>query len=100
MDPRELAYAGAAEQARLLAAGTVTAPALLDVYLDRITRLDPELRSYRVILTDSARREAAVARRADRDQGRCRRRRRGHHLRHQRTRARRHSGRRGGASAA
>src|SRR5258705_6540587 len=61
MDPRELAYAGAAEQARLLAAGTVTAPALLDVYLDRITRLDPELRSYRVILTDSARREAAAA---------------------------------------
>jgi len=61
MDPRDLAYAGAAEQARLLAAGTVTAPALLDVYLDRITRLDPELRSYRVVLTDSARREAAAA---------------------------------------
>ncbi|MGH3643566.1 MAG: amidase, partial [Mycobacterium sp.] len=47
MDPRDLAYAGAAEQARLLAAGTVTAPALLDVYLDRIARLDRELRSYR-----------------------------------------------------
>jgi amidase len=61
MDPRDLAYAGAAEQARMLAAGTVTAPALLDVYLDRITRLDPELRSYRVVLTDSARREAAAA---------------------------------------
>src|SRR5882762_3231259 len=61
MDPRDLAYAGAAEQARLLAAGTVTAPALLDVYLDRIARLDPELRSYRVVLTDSARREAAAA---------------------------------------
>jgi amidase len=61
MDPRDLAYAGAAEQARLLAAGTVTAPALLDVYLDRIARLDPELRSYRVVLTASARREAAAA---------------------------------------
>jgi amidase len=59
MDPRDLAYAGAAEQARLLAAGTVTAPALLDVYLDRIARLDGELRSYRVVLADSARREAA-----------------------------------------
>jgi amidase len=61
VDPRDLAYAGAAEQARLLAAGTVTAPALLDVYLDRIARLDRELRSYRVVLTESARQEAAAA---------------------------------------
>src|SRR5258707_4106595 len=61
MDPRDLAYAGAAEQARLLAAGTFTAPALLVVYLDRIARLDPELRAYRIVLTDSARREAAAA---------------------------------------
>ncbi|WP_029116000.1 amidase [Mycobacterium sp. URHB0044] len=61
MDPRDLAYTGAAEQARLLASGTVTAPALLDVYLDRIARLDGELRSYRVVLADSARREAAEA---------------------------------------
>jgi amidase len=59
VDPRDLAYTGAAEQARLLAAGTVTAPALLDVYLDRIARLDGELRSYRVVLADSARKEAA-----------------------------------------
>jgi amidase len=61
VDPRDLAYAGAAEQARLLASGAVTAPALLDVYLDRIDRLDRELRSYRVVLVDSARREAAAA---------------------------------------
>ena len=61
MDPTELAFAGAAEQARLLAAGTVTAPELLDLYLDRIARLDPELRAYRVVLADSARREAAAA---------------------------------------
>jgi amidase len=61
VDPRDLAFAGAAEQARLLAAGTVTAPALLDVYLDRIARFDRELRSYRVVLVDSARREAAAA---------------------------------------
>ncbi len=61
MDPRDLAFTGAAEQARLLASGTGTAPALLDVYLERIARLDRELRSYRVVLTDSARREAAAA---------------------------------------
>ncbi|MFI5510827.1 amidase [Mycobacterium sp. NPDC051804] len=61
MDARELAFAGAAQQARMLADGTVTASALLDVYLDRITRLDPELRSYRVVLAESAREHAAAA---------------------------------------
>ena len=61
MDPHELAFAGAAQQARMLADGTITAPALLDVYLERIGRLDPELRSYRVVLADSARKEAAAA---------------------------------------
>ena len=61
MQAIDLAFAGAAEQARLLAAGAVTAPALLDLYLDRIARLDPQLRAYRVVLADSARREAASA---------------------------------------
>lgn len=45
----------------MLADGSITAPALLDVYLDRIERLDRELRSYRVVLADSARQEAAAA---------------------------------------
>ena len=36
VDPRDLAFAGAAEQARMLAAGTITAPDLLEIYLDRI----------------------------------------------------------------
>lgn len=57
----EIAFAGAAEQARMLATGTITAPDLLQLYLDRIARLDPGLRSYRVVLGDSARREAAAA---------------------------------------
>ncbi len=68
MDPRELAFAGAAEQARLLAAGTITAPELLDVYLERIARIDPELRSYRIVLADSAR-QAAIAAQARLDAG-------------------------------
>jgi amidase len=59
--PRDLAFAGAAEQARMLAAGRITAPELLELYLDRIARLDPHLRSYRVVLADSARQEAGVA---------------------------------------
>jgi amidase len=57
----DLAFAGAAEQARLLAAGTITAPVLLDLYLERIARLDPQLRSYRTVLVQSARQEAAAA---------------------------------------
>ena len=61
MDDRELAFIGAAQLARMLADGTITAPALLDVYLERIARLDPGLRSYRVVLAESARREAAAA---------------------------------------
>src|SRR6476646_5219143 len=61
MDARELAFAGAAEQARLLAAGTITAPALVEIYLARIARIDPVIRSYRVVFVDSARQEAAAA---------------------------------------
>jgi amidase len=57
----DLAFAGAAEQARRLAAGTVSAPDLLALYLDRIARLDPQLRSYRVVLTERARADAAAA---------------------------------------
>lgn len=61
VDAREVAFAGAAEQARMLADGELTAPELLEIYLDRIARLDSELRCYRVVLADTARYEAAVA---------------------------------------
>lgn len=61
MDATDIAFAGAAEQARMLAAGTLKAPALLELYLERIARLDRELRSYRAVMTASARREAAAA---------------------------------------
>lgn len=45
----------------MLAAGDVTAPELLEVYLHRIALLDPQLRSYRTVLAEAARREAEVA---------------------------------------
>ncbi len=61
MDSRELAFAGAAQQARMLADGIVTAPELVELYLDRIARVDRELRSFRVVLADSARQEAGIA---------------------------------------
>ncbi|MFN8226963.1 MAG: amidase [Mycobacterium sp.] len=61
MDSIDLAFAGAAEQARMLASGAVSAPALTELYLDRIARLDPELRSYRVVFTAAARADAVSA---------------------------------------
>ncbi|WP_082459884.1 MULTISPECIES: amidase [unclassified Mycobacterium] len=61
MDARDVAFAGAAAQARMLADGELTAPELLEIYLDRIARLDSQLRCYRVVLPDSARYEAAAA---------------------------------------
>ena len=61
MDATDLAFAGAAEQARMLAAGAITSPALVELYLERINRLDRELRSYRVVTAERAREEAASA---------------------------------------
>jgi amidase len=63
VDANDLAFVGAAEQVEMLAAGTITAPALLEVYLERIARLDPVLRSYRVVLAGTARQEAVAAQR-------------------------------------
>lgn len=48
----------------MLAAGEVSAPELLEVYLERIERLDSELRCYRTVLHDSARHGAAAAQEA------------------------------------
>ena len=62
MDSIDLAFASAAEQAQMLAAGTVTAPALTELYLERIARLDRELRAYRVVFAEAARKAAADAR--------------------------------------
>jgi amidase len=66
MDAADLAYAGIARQAQLIAAGEVSARELLDVYLERIARLDPTLNAFRVVLAERARMEAdqADARRA------------------------------------
>lgn len=60
-DPSDIAFAGAAAQARMLADGDITAPVLLEIYLERIERLDSELRAYRVVRYDGAREEAARA---------------------------------------
>ncbi|MEE6137668.1 amidase [Mycobacterium sp. 050128] len=61
MDARDVAFAGAGALARMLADGEVSAVDLLEVYLERIARLDSDLRCYRVVLADSAREDAYAA---------------------------------------
>jgi amidase len=66
MDGVELAYAGIARQAELIAAGEVSSRELVELYLQRIGRYDPKLNSFRVVFAERALLEAdqADARRA------------------------------------
>jgi amidase len=61
MDAVEIAYAGIAHQAELIAAGELSARELVDVYLERIERLDPKLNAFRVVFDERARLEADQA---------------------------------------
>jgi amidase len=61
LDPAELAFAGIARQAEWIRDGQVSPAELVDVYLDRIARLDPELNTFRVVFADRARAEARQA---------------------------------------
>ena len=54
----DLAFAGITRQAEMVKAGDVTPTELVELYLDRIERLDPELNAYRVVMAESARAEA------------------------------------------
>ena len=53
-----LVFAGAAEQARLIAAGDVSAREVVQWTLDRIAALDPQLNAYRIVLAEKALTEA------------------------------------------
>jgi amidase len=61
MDATDLCFAGAAEQARLVAAGEVSARELVDASLERIWQADPELHAFRVVLAHRALTEADQA---------------------------------------
>jgi amidase len=61
MDANELAFAGLTAQARLIREGDVSASELLELYLERIERLDPQLNCFRTIFADQARAEAKAA---------------------------------------
>ena len=57
----DLAFAGVARTAELLAAGEVTSARLVELFLGRIARLDPDINAFRVVRDDAARAEAAAA---------------------------------------
>ena len=61
MDAVELAFAGIARQAQLVAAGEVSSRELVDLYLERIQRLDGALNCFRVVFAERARVEADQA---------------------------------------
>jgi amidase len=70
MNLTDIAFAGAAEQARMLAAGTITSTALTELYLERIACLDTELGAYSVVLAETARTDAAAQQRLDEGESR------------------------------
>jgi amidase len=61
MDAEALAFAGIARQAQLIAAGEVSSRELVELYLERIERLDPALNSFRITFRERARLEADQA---------------------------------------
>ncbi len=61
MDAEDLAYAGLAKQAALVRAGEVSSRELVELYLERIGRLDPQLNAYSVVLEERALVEADQA---------------------------------------
>jgi amidase len=66
----DVAYAGVVRQRELLRTGTLTAPALVDLYLERIERINPSLNAFTLVRADAARQEAHAAQEAlDRGEG-------------------------------
>ncbi len=57
----DVAFAGAARIAEMVRAKEVSPTELVDLYLERIERLDPELNAYRVVLAEGARADAKRA---------------------------------------
>ncbi len=57
----DLAYAGIARQAELIAAGEISSRELVELYLQRIARHEPQLNAFRVVLAERALLEADQA---------------------------------------
>jgi amidase len=63
MDATDLAYAGIARQAELVRAGEVSSLELVELSLQRVSRLDPELNAFRVVWHERALDDAKQAER-------------------------------------
>ena len=50
----DVAFAGAVRQAEMVRRGDITPTELVEIYLERIERLDPELNSFRTVLAERA----------------------------------------------
>ncbi len=61
MDATDLAFAGIARQAELIAAGEISSRELVELYLERIARFNPALNAFRVVLGERALLEAEQA---------------------------------------
>jgi amidase len=61
MDSAELAFAGVARQAKLIRSGEVSSRDLVELYLARIERLDPQLNAFLKVFTERALTEADSA---------------------------------------
>jgi amidase len=61
VDAEELAFAGIARQAELIRAGEVSSRELVDLYLERIERLNPKVNAFTEVLDEWARAEADSA---------------------------------------
>ena len=70
MDAVELAFAGPLRQAELIRNGEISPRELVELYLDRIARIDPQLNAFRTVMADRALAEAdqAEARRGQADE--------------------------------
>jgi amidase len=54
MDRDELAFAGVARQAELIRSGDVSSRELVNLYLERIERFDPQLNAFRKVMSERA----------------------------------------------
>jgi amidase len=61
VDKLDLAFAGLARQAEFIRAGDVSSRELVELYLERIDRIDPQLNAYRIVLAERALAEADQA---------------------------------------
>src|SRR5271165_7627089 len=61
MDATDLAFAGISRQAELIASGEIPSRELVELYLQRIARLDPQLNAFRIVIGERALLEADQA---------------------------------------